>query len=139
MSVTFDAATRRFFPQFDAELLAACPEAEHLAVNMSNGNAALVCATLGIDLDAEGWCGSLSAADFLGRVLLALAIAPADEGMPSYELAPGDSAGIFGTVRQGGPRFIQGARPEGYTQQRLAQLRELAEWAVAHNAEISFG
>lgn len=140
MSVTFDAATRRFCPEFDADLLIACPEADDLAVNMANGNAAQVCAALGIDLAAEGWCGSLPAADFLGRVLLALAISPADEGMPSHDLQPGDDAGpLLGIVGEGGPRIIQGARHPGYLQDRLTQLRELADWAVAHDAEISFG
>lgn len=139
MSVTFDAATRRFCPEFDADLLTACPEAEDLAVNMSNSNAAQVCRTLGIDLEEWGWCGSMSAQDFLGRVLVALAIEPADAGIPAHQLLPGDSAGIFGTVAEGGPTFIECGRREGYTQERLSQLRELADWAVAHNAEISFG
>ena len=77
MSVTFTAATRTFCAQFNADLLVAGPEAEGLEINMSNSNAAVVCAALGIDLDAEGWCGSLPAEDFLGRVLVALAIQPA--------------------------------------------------------------
>jgi hypothetical protein len=35
--------------------------------------------------------------------------------------------------------MIEGARSPGYLQERLGQLRELADWAVANNAEISFG
>ena len=127
MSVTFTAATRAFSPEFNADLITPIPAAEHLSVNMSQGNAARVCETLGIDLDEEGWCGSLPAVDFQGRVLVALALSPADEGMPSYE-HPGPGA-----------TMIEAARRPGYLQERLGQLRELADWAVAHGAEIDFG
>ena len=139
MSVTFTAATRAFRPEFNAEVVMSAPEAEELEVNMSNSNAAVVCATLGIDLEEWGWCGSLPAADFLGRVLIAPAVSPVDAGVPAHRLQPGDSAGVFGTVVEGGPTFIECGRREGYTQERLDQLRELADWAIAHNAEISFG
>ena len=140
MSVTFAAVTRTFNPALNADVLASIPEAEELEINMSNSNAVLVCESLGINLEEEGWCGSLPAQDFLGRVLVALAVSPADEGMPSHDLQPGDDAGpLFGIVREGGPRIIQGARRPGYLQERLGQLRELADWAVAHDAEIDFG
>jgi hypothetical protein len=97
-----------------------------LAVNMSSSSAATVASTLGIDLDAEGWCGDMPAQDFLGRVLVALALSPLDEGMPCYEV-PGTGA-----------RMIQGARRSGYLQERLAQLHELAVWAVKHNSDIRY-
>jgi hypothetical protein len=128
MSVTFTAATRTFNADFNADVIADIPAAEELAVNMSNSNAFRVCGTLGIDLEFEGWCGSLPAADFLGRVLLALAIEPVDAGVPStVDAAPGRAT------------FVDCGRAPGYTQERLGQLRTLADWAVAHNAEISFG
>lgn len=127
MSVTFDAATRTFCPEFNADLLRAIPAADELAVNMSSSNAFRVCQSLGIDLEAEGWCGSMTAEDFLGRILVALAIEPVSAGIPSHEV-PGP-----------GVRMIECGRPEGYLQERLGQLRELADWAVANNAEISFG
>lgn len=127
MSVTFSAATRTFNADFNADVIMSLPEAEHLEINMSNTNAVVVCGALGIDLEDEGWCGSLPAQDFLGRVLLALAIQPADEGIPSHELPTG------------GVRWVECGRRPGYTQERLVQLHELAEWAVAHGAEIDFG
>lgn len=96
---------------------------DELDVNMSNSNAATVAASLGIDLDPD-WCGDLPAGDFMGRVLLALAISPADEGMPSFEHAGP------------GARMIEGARRAGYLQERLGQLRDLAEWATAHGADV---
>ena len=134
MSVTFTACTRRFCAEFNADLLVACPEAEELEINMSNANAAVVCGALGIDLAAEGWCGSLPAEDFLGRVLVALAIQPADEGIPSHEL-PREHNGPFPV----GPRIVECGRRPGYIQERLAQLHALAQWAVDHQAEIDFG
>lgn len=128
MSVTFTAATRSFEAAFNAVVVRDIDAAEFLSVNMSNSNAARVCASLGIDLDAEGWCGSLDAADFLGRVLLALAVDPVDAGRPAtVDAAPGRAT------------FIDCGRPQGYTQERLSQLRELADWAIAHDAVISFG
>jgi hypothetical protein len=127
MSVTFAAAARTFNAEFNADVIMAIPAADDLSVNMSNTNAARVCETLGIDLDDLGWCGSLPAADFLGRVLVALAVCPVDAGIPAHELS--------GTS----PRWIECGRPEGYLQDRLGQLRELADWAVAHDAEIDFG
>ena len=128
MSVTFTAATRTFRPEFGADVIADLPAAEELAVNMSNANAVRVCASLGLDLEEWGWCGSLPAQDFLGRILLALAIEPVDAGVPStVDAAPGRAT------------FVDCGRAPGYTQERLGQLRELADWAVANNAEISFG
>lgn len=128
MSVTFTAATRSFDPAYNADVIRDVPAAEELAVNTSNSNAFRVCETLGIDLEAEGWCGSLPAEDFLGRVLVALAIEPADAGRPAtVDAAPGRAT------------FIDCGRPEGYVEERLGWLRELADWAVANGAEISFG
>jgi hypothetical protein len=128
MSVTFEAATRQFSAQFNADLLTAVSP-EELEVNMSSANAVVVCAALGIDLEEEGWCGSLPAADFLGRILVALAVSPTDAGVPTHELPR----------EPGQVRWIECGRREGYTQERLAQLRELADWAISHQAEISFG
>lgn len=100
---------------------------DEMDVNMSNSNAALVCGSLGIDLDPD-WCGDMAADLFMGRVVMGLALTPADEGMPSYEhvTAPGQA------------RFIEGARRPGYVQERLAQLHTLAQWAVEHQAEVSW-
>jgi hypothetical protein len=101
--------------------------AEDLDVNMSNSNAAMVVESLGFTLGGDGdWAGEMDAEVFLGRVLLALAISPADEGMPSYEhdRIPGMA------------RMIEGARRPGYLQERLEQLRELAIWARDHSTAI---
>lgn len=129
MSVTFNAATRTFSPEFNADVIMAIPAAEHLSVNMSSANAVVICESLAIDLNDLGWCGSLPAVDFLGRVLMALAVLPVDAGVPVHELPR----------EPGQVRWIECGRPEGYAQQRLGQLRELADWAVAHNAVVTFG
>lgn len=127
MSVTFSAATRTFHPEFNADVLSPIPAASALQVNVSSANAVVLCGSLGIDLEFEGWCGSLPAQDFLGRVLLALAIEPADEGIPSHELPTG------------GVRWVECGRRPGYIQERLLQLHELAEWAAENGAEVDFG
>ncbi|QGH75334.1 hypothetical protein I5G61_gp86 [Mycobacterium phage Quesadilla] len=113
MSVTFTAAG---VPQDEDGF-------GELDVNMSNSNAARVAEALGFSLDPD-WCGEMDAEAFLGRVLMALAVSPADEGMPSFEVAGP------------GARMIEGARRPGYLQDRLAQLHELALWARAHSTPI---
>lgn len=95
------------------------------SVNMSNGNAAHLLATLGFDTDEL--LGSTSAEDFLGRVLVALAVAPIDAGIPAHDIS------------EGGAQVVNCGRPEGYTQHRLDQLRTLAEFARSHDANVSWG
>ncbi len=115
------------------------------SINVANGNAADLFRALGlltdnpadraagsVTFDGVGvvaapmaedspWNGGgMSPADFLGRVLLALAITPADEGRFAVE-----------TVRLGGSVIIECSRPIGYLQDRLAQLHHLAQFAVS--------
>lgn len=131
MSVTFTA--EGLLPGTDAD---GEWEPNPLEVNLANGNAVLVAAALGLQLDADypgDLSGAIDAQDFLGRVLVALAISPADEGMPAHELLPGDAGRLawFGDAT-----VIQGARHPGYLQERLEQLRALAEYAVARNVQV---
>lgn len=79
--------------------------------------AVLDAAVLDVDL-----CGHATGQDFLGRVLIALALAPFDEGTPTLDAG----------------RVVAFGRPEGYAQERLAQLRDLAEAAVRHGRTIAW-
>ncbi|MFI9507206.1 hypothetical protein [Nocardia sp. NPDC052566] len=89
-------------------------------VDMCSDNARRVCEVLDVQVwDAE----PLPIADFLGRVLIALGVAPADEGMPAYELAP---------------RWIEFGRRPGHLQAKLEELRDLAQWATGHNRTLIF-
>jgi hypothetical protein len=120
-------------------------------VNLSNHNASMVLETLGVDV-ADDLCGSMSADDFLGRVLIALAISPADEGMPAYKLTGADytgQGGLLGGLLAGlaeaeandepTATFWQGARPAGYLQERLEMLREIAEFAKSKGWGVCWG
>jgi hypothetical protein len=98
------------------------------SVNMSNTNAYLLLSSLGFGDDAPAY-GSVSADDFLGRVLMALAVAPQDEGIPSYQVT---GNGISAT-------YYEGGRSSGYIQHRLDQLRTVAEFARANNTDVSWG
>ena len=98
------------------------------SVNVANGNAVDLFAALGLSSDdpdrasgnGELWQGgTLTAEDFLGRVLFALAITPADEGRFSYD-----------DTREGGMTMIACGRRVGYVQAVLAELHELALFAV---------
>ena len=85
-------------------------------INLSNVNAARVLETLGYDLG--DLTGEDTAGAFLGRVLVALAITPVDAGVPSTVSGGGN-----------GLTWIDCGRREGYLQERLVQLHELAETA----------
>jgi hypothetical protein len=119
MSVTFYPATQT------AEYIDFIegPAADAVSVNLSNVNAAHVLDTLGL-LDPEGdLTGHRTAEQFLGAVLLAIAIAPADDGVPAYQVAP---------------NFYDCGRHPGYTEERLGQLRALAEFCAAHGHLIAW-
>lgn len=98
-------------------------DAGHPGVNMANDNARVVFDLLGLPLGGEDWSGEVAADDLLGRALLALAVAPADEGMPAYEVAPAGADG------QRGARMVDCGRSEGYSQDRLVQIAQVARWA----------
>lgn len=93
------------------------------SVNISNVNAVTVLDTLGVNIDGEELCGGLPAEDFLGRVLTALAIAPESPEIPSYAVSP---------------NVIACGRPAGYLQDRLRGLHEVAEFALAHDRDVTW-
>jgi len=103
--------------------------------NCSNANAVLVLEALGITGDfSDICCGSLPVLDFRGRVLLALAIAPTDEGTIPVTYRQGDSVnGVGATVYDLG-------RSAGYLQDKLVKLLELTDWAIANGRnEMAWG
>ncbi|MGR7000812.1 hypothetical protein ACU686_26630 [Yinghuangia aomiensis] len=109
-----------------------------LAVDVHNANAARLLDALGL-ADAEtgefgtaltpdplqppDMCGTADPDDFLGRVLVALACAPEDEGRPA--LSDG--------------RNHYGSRAPGYLQTRLAELHALAAEARARGRRVTWG
>lgn len=99
------------------------PEPE---VQMSNGNAVTILDVLGIKVgeDFSDRCsGSISVEDMKGRILMAQAINPTDEG--SATIAVGN--------------VVDCGRPEGYTDGKLFSLLEVVEFAEANNVDIVWG
>jgi hypothetical protein len=99
-------------------------------VNVSNANAAHLLGLLGFPVDLEdeeaGLYGTASAEDFLGRVLVAQAVNPADAGVPVTE-------------EQGeGMLLVRCGRRVGYSEDRLASLRELADFAISRGQTIQW-
>lgn len=98
-------------------------------VNVSNVNGGALLRALGLYADDASFedvcCGAVSGQDFLGRVLVALAVAPADAGMPAHASATHSN-------------FIDCGRSEGYLQDRLETLREIAEFAVSRSTEVTW-
>jgi hypothetical protein len=96
-------------------------------VNMSNSNAYDLMDVLGL-IPEEGnfddvCVGSMKAEDFLGRVVVARGLAPVSpERLPEQD-------GIM----------IYAGRREGYVQERLEQLQEVADWAIANKREVVWG
>lgn len=98
-------------------------------LNVSSQNAIHLLGLLGIPFDAEDGAiaGSMPAEDFLGRVLMAQAVNPADAGVPARTLPS-----------EGGATVINCGRREGYSEDRLAPLHELAEFAVSRGRTIQW-
>jgi len=91
-------------------------DGDPVPVNVANRNAIDLLSALGypVDLDDPDMFGDEDAAAFLGRVEVALALAPADNGLVEV------------TWSTGGAVNIDCARRPGYLQGRLSDLRDLA-------------
>lgn len=87
-------------------------------VNLSNVNARHILGVLGYE--TEDLCGSATADDLLGRILIAQAINPTDEGIPA--------------VQEG--NIVDCGRPEGYTDERLLILHDIVRAAEEHSARV---
>jgi hypothetical protein len=107
------------------------------SLNVANGNAIKILASLHLGSrvvetgfgPAPADCGgSLDAEDFLGRVLAAEIMSVGDPGRPE-EI----------TVVDGGPTIVSCGTPEGYLDDKLAALREIAEFAQAHGRAVVWG
>jgi hypothetical protein len=101
-------------------------------VNVSNATAVELLDNLGILVGedfSERCLGSISATDLKGRVLMALALLPEDEGMPAHQA--GNT--MFGLQVWTAPR------PAGHTQNVLHRLLEVAEFALAQGREVDWG
>lgn len=92
-------------------------------VNMASANARHILGLLGLPTDGE-MVGALSPADLLGRALIALAVAPADEGVPAHEV-PGPGATL-----------IHGGRGQGYSEALLTAIVEVTQWADTHGRDV---
>lgn len=103
---------------------------EGLELNVSNVNAVHLCELLGYPRETwteQGICAAECDADeFLGRVLVAQGLNPADEGVPW-------------TVDQQRSNWTDCGRSEGYDEHRLGCLRDLATAARAHGSVIAWG
>lgn len=100
------------------------------SLNVSNANARHLLDLLGFssESDQDGdLSGSTTAEDFLGRVLLAQAVNPADAGVPVLE-----------ETGQGGMTLVKMGRRVGYSEDRLESLRELADFAVSRGRAIQW-
>lgn len=114
-------------------------------VNVSNINARDLLDVLGIEVvDGDLW-GTLSAEDFEGRVLMALAVAPVSAERLTEEAKAGqvtfgpNGVGIDPSGEAKGATFILCGRPEGYVQERLESLREVAAFAREHGLDVTWG
>jgi hypothetical protein len=108
------------------------PAVSEPEVNVSNLTAVELLDNLGILVGedfSERCLGSISATDLKGRVLMALALLPEDEGMPAYE----SSNTMFGLKVWAAPR------PAGHTQNVLHRLLEVAEFALAQGRDVDWG
>lgn len=96
-------------------------------VNMSNRNALPILDMLGVIDDPCDWAGTCPAEDFLGRVKIAQALAPRDEGMPGFVEA------VFGRAT-----IVHGGRRKGYTQDVLVRLEDLAGFCRDNDMNVQW-
>lgn len=98
-------------------------------VNMSNDNSVSVLSALGLMADTDTFedvcCGSVQADDFLGRILMALAVAPESAERPTIVTANENSATL-----------IECGRPAGYVQDRLQGLLRVAEFCRRNGRDV---
>lgn len=105
------------------EILMVQNGAHPTAVNVSNTNVSHLLETLGLDPMQKDGC--IPGDDMLGRVLTAIATTDGDTGVePNAE----DSNG----------RVIDCGRRAGYTEDRLAELRDLAQFAYDNSAWVGW-
>lgn len=90
-------------------------------VDVSNSNARVLLDTLGVAAGDE-LAGAEAGEVFLGRVLLALAVAPADAGVPAHASGAGN--------------VVECGRREGYVQERLLHLHAVAEAAARAGRDV---
>jgi hypothetical protein len=107
-------------------------EAAGLPVNVSNANAGTILAALG--LDPVELCGCLPGVDFLGRVLVAVAVEPYDEGVApaAYQ------GGILGFDLGVAGTFVDCGRRPGYLQDKLTVLGRLADYAADRALDVAW-
>jgi hypothetical protein len=104
-------------------------EAPSPELNVSKWNAPVLLGLIGITADDDDeLVGSMDAEQFLGAVMMAQAINPADAGVPATEARS-----------EGGLRVIDCGRREGWSDDRLDALREIAEFAVATGRKVQWG
>lgn len=99
------------------------------SVNLSQINAARMFDMLGLNLVESGYCGSIDATDLLGRVLVAVAVCPADEGVPAH---------VAAAHTDGAPKVIVCGRDAGYTEDRLVRIEAVARWAIENGRTVTW-
>jgi hypothetical protein len=106
--------------------ISAVTSVELPSLNMANGNAAKVLSVLGCSSE-DVYCGgtAFEPEDFRDRVVVALALADTDPGRPAST-----------TSSPGGGTFVECGVPAGYLQDRLSELLEVADFAVAHGRQV---
>ncbi|WP_394622365.1 hypothetical protein JNUCC0626_50380 (plasmid) [Lentzea sp. JNUCC 0626] len=102
----------------------AIEDLERPEVNVSNLNAAHLLYALGYGEPGEldELFGDATPEEFRGRVLTALALAPVDAGVPSYQDG----------------NWIEGGRRPAYLQDRLTELLDLADWCAQHARPVQW-
>lgn len=94
---------------------------EYPEVNMSNTNAMYLMGILGLPVDDDAYCGSITADELIERILLASAVDRDESATPDVV-----------TTTPGLATWVECGLPEGYVSSRLAGLWEVA--TAAKNA-----
>jgi len=143
------------FCQEDRMFILALEEAPAPEVNVSVFNAVHMLGLLGIETTNEhgeiDLCGSMSGEDLMGRVLMASAVNPADAGVAASAVRYQDgestpmsvaeatsTSAVAVAVEQRSLTVIDCGRREGYSEDRLADLRELAQFCITTGRTVQW-
>lgn len=140
------------FCQESRMFILALEEAPAPEVNVTNTNALHLLGLLGIETANEygevELYGSMSGEDFMGRVLMASAVSPADAGVPATAVRYQDGEGTALSVAEATSSAVAVAertltvidcgRREGYSEGRLAELHDLAQFSIATGRTVQW-
>lgn len=124
-----DDSCPKEYCRYDGGTVEAVERADVAAVgnlNVNNRNAIDVLRALGLEANYDDLSGQIDATDLLGRLLVALAVQPVDQGIDTRASSTS------------GATIIECGRPDGYLHSRFEELTVIARRAAAIGRTVTW-